>query len=162
MKMSEVLIKNACVCDPVQGINCETMDICIRDGRIVESVSQSAKVIDAEGKLTMAGGFDGHTHSAGKINVGRFMNPNDARKNPVPGLSGQVARTEKTRAQVGYNTPNTYAIGYRYAKLGYTTIARLREVEKPGKLANDLNGYNKKNKLGLAGVSPEAVAKWLQ
>jgi hypothetical protein len=35
-------------------------------------------------------------------------------------------------------------------------------VEKPGKLANDLNGYNKKNKLGLAGVSPEAVAKWLQ
>lgn len=23
---------------------------------------------------------------------------------------------------------------------------RLREVEKPGKLANDLNGYNKKNK----------------
>jgi lysyl-tRNA synthetase class 2 len=47
-------------------------------------------------------------------------------------------------------------------KLGYTTIARLREVEKPGKLANDLNGYNKKNKLGLAGVSPEAVAKWLQ
>lgn len=120
--MSEILIKNASVCDPAQGINCETMDICIRDGKIVDSVSGNAKVIDAEGKLTMAGGFDGHTHSAGKINVGRFMNPNDARKNLVPGLSGQVARTEKTRAQVGYNTPNTYAIGYRYAKLGYTTI----------------------------------------
>ena len=30
-------------------------------------------------------------------------------------------------------------------KLGYTTIAKLKEVEKPGKLANDLNGYKKKN-----------------
>ncbi len=122
MRMSEILIKNANVCDPAQGINCETMDLCIRDGKIVESVSESAEVIDAAGRLTMAGGFDGHTHSAGKINVGRFMNPNDARRTLVPGLSGPEARTEKTRAQVGYNTPNTYAIGYRYAKLGYTTI----------------------------------------
>ena len=32
-------------------------------------------------------------------------------------------------------------------KLGYTTIDKLKEVEKPGKLANDLNGYKKKNKL---------------
>ncbi len=46
-------------------------------------------------------------------------------------------------------------------KLGYTTIAKLKEVEKPGKLANDLNGCNKKNKLGLAGLSPETVAGWL-
>ena len=36
-------------------------------------------------------------------------------------------------------------------QLGYTTIEKLKEVEKPGKLANDLNGYNKKNKLGLKG-----------
>jgi len=47
-------------------------------------------------------------------------------------------------------------------KLGFTTIALLKEVEKAGKLANDLNGYNKKNKLGLAGLSPEAVEKWLK
>ncbi len=46
-------------------------------------------------------------------------------------------------------------------KLGYTTLAKLKEVEKPGKLANDLNGFNKKNKLGLAGLSPETVEKWL-
>src|SRR4030043_2062351 len=32
-------------------------------------------------------------------------------------------------------------------KLGFNTIAKLQEVEKAGKLANDLNGYNKKNKL---------------
>jgi len=46
--------------------------------------------------------------------------------------------------------------------LGYTTIIKLKEVEKSGKLANDLNIYNKKNKLGLAGLSPETVAGWLK
>lgn len=47
-------------------------------------------------------------------------------------------------------------------KLGYSTISKLGEVEKAGKLANDLNGYNKKNKLGLDGLSPEVVGKWLK
>jgi lysyl-tRNA synthetase class 2 len=46
-------------------------------------------------------------------------------------------------------------------KLGFTTVEKLRETEKAGKLANDLNGFNKKNKLGLSGLSPEAVQKWL-
>jgi lysyl-tRNA synthetase class 2 len=46
-------------------------------------------------------------------------------------------------------------------KLGFTTISKLKETEKAGKLANDLNGYNKKNKLGLSGLSPEAIEKWL-
>jgi lysyl-tRNA synthetase class 2 len=47
-------------------------------------------------------------------------------------------------------------------KLGFTSISKLKEVEKPGKLANDLNGYNKKNKLGLTGLSPEAVGLWIR
>ena len=46
-------------------------------------------------------------------------------------------------------------------QLGFTTVSKLKEIEKPGKLANDLNGLNKKNKLGLAGVSPETVGKWI-
>ena len=46
-------------------------------------------------------------------------------------------------------------------KLGFTTVSKLKETEKAGKLANDLNGYNKKNKLGLSGLSPEAIEKWL-
>lgn len=37
-------------------------------------------------------------------------------------------------------------------KMGFITIEKLKEVEKAGKLANDLNGYNKKNKLGLGGL----------
>lgn len=120
--MSELLIKNAVVCDPINNVNCEKMDISVRDGKIVDSVSADAKIIDAGGKLTMAGGVDGHTHCAGKINVGRFMSPHDMRMTNVPGLSGKEAPTATTRAQVGYNTPNAFAIGYRYAKLGYTTI----------------------------------------
>ena len=47
-------------------------------------------------------------------------------------------------------------------KLGFTTVAKLKEIEKAGKLANDLNGYNKKNKLGLQGLSPQAVEEWLK
>jgi len=47
-------------------------------------------------------------------------------------------------------------------KLGFTTVAKIREVEKAGKLSNDLNGFNKKNKLGLAGLSPQAVEEWLK
>lgn len=46
--------------------------------------------------------------------------------------------------------------------LGFDSVEKLKEVEKAGKLANDLNGYNKKKKLGLQGVSPEAVELWLK
>lgn len=46
-------------------------------------------------------------------------------------------------------------------KLGYTTIDKLKEA-RAGKLSNDLNGFNKKNKLGLKGLSPEEVDKWLK
>lgn len=47
-------------------------------------------------------------------------------------------------------------------KLGFTSVEKLREVEKAGRLANDLNGFNKKNKLGLNGLSPQTVEGWLQ
>jgi lysyl-tRNA synthetase class 2 len=47
-------------------------------------------------------------------------------------------------------------------KLGFNSVTKLNEVEKAGKLANDLNGFNKKNKLGLKGLSPETVEAWLK
>jgi len=46
-------------------------------------------------------------------------------------------------------------------KLGFSTVDKIKEV-KAGKLANDLNGYNKKNKLGFKGLSPEEVEKWVK
>jgi len=45
-------------------------------------------------------------------------------------------------------------------KLGYTTIAKLKEVDKHMKLHQDLCGYNKKNKLGLQNPAPDDVKNW--
>ena len=47
-------------------------------------------------------------------------------------------------------------------KLGFTTIDKLKEVEKPAKLTNYLNGYKKKDKLHLPGLSPELVGEWIK
>ena len=46
--------------------------------------------------------------------------------------------------------------------LGYDTIGKIKTLEKPGKLANDLNGYKQKNKLDLPRLSPEAVGEWIK
>ncbi len=46
-------------------------------------------------------------------------------------------------------------------KLGYKTVASLRNVEKHTKLHQELCGYNKKNKLGLKNPSQDEVAGWL-
>ena len=47
-------------------------------------------------------------------------------------------------------------------KIGYTTVEKLKAIEKPGKLANELNGFRKKNRPDLPGLSPETVAGWLK
>ena len=76
-------------------------------------------------------------------------------------------RPESKKEEVESQTEEYTALGVPeewvkvLKKLGYTTIDKLKEVEKHGKLANDLNGYNKKNKLGLKGLSPEIVSKWI-
>lgn len=44
-------------------------------------------------------------------------------------------------------------------KIGIQSISQLKEI-KPGKLFNDICGYNKKNKLGLANPTAEEVKKW--
>ncbi|NOU19840.1 MAG: lysine--tRNA ligase [Bacteroidales bacterium] len=46
-------------------------------------------------------------------------------------------------------------------KMSFTTVASLSNVA-PGKLFNDICGYNKKNKLGLQNPSMEDVKKWVE
>ena len=113
----ELLIKGGYVFDPLNGVDGERMDVCIRDGKVVESVDESkAKVIDASGMTVMPGGVDIHSHIAGsKVNLGRLMRPEDHRKDVVP-------RTDVTRSGVGYSVPSTFVTGYRYALMGYTTV----------------------------------------
>ncbi len=112
----ELLIKNGAVFDPKNGIKGDKTDISIKDGKIVDKVSSKASVIDAGGRLVMAGGVDAHSHIAGaKVNVGRIMRPEDTRVGIKP-------RTKITRPCTGYTVPNVYAMGYRYAQMGYTTV----------------------------------------
>ncbi len=81
----ELLIKNGAVYDPFNGIAGDKTDISIKDGKIVDKVSSSASVIDAGGRLVMAGGVDAHSHIAGaKVNVGRIMRPEDTRSGIKP------------------------------------------------------------------------------
>ncbi|MDI9617954.1 tungsten-dependent formylmethanofuran dehydrogenase subunit FwdA [Methanothermobacter sp.] len=110
----EYIIKNGFVYCPLNNVDGEKMDICVRDGKIVESVSDSAKVIDASGKMVMPGGVDPHSHIAGaKVNVGRMYRPEDSRRDAEKFKSG--------RAGSGFSVPSTFMTGYRYAQMGYTT-----------------------------------------
>jgi len=114
--MSELLVRNGFVYDPQNGIEGEKADISIRNGKIVESVGTGAVVIDASGMIIMPGGVDIHSHIAGsKVNAGRILRPEDHVKD--------VERhTAITRAGTGHSIPSTFTTGYRYAKLGYTTV----------------------------------------
>ncbi|MEM3788982.1 MAG: formylmethanofuran dehydrogenase subunit A [Candidatus Bathyarchaeia archaeon] len=113
----ELLIRNGFVYDPINGIDGEKMDIAIKDGKIVEKVNERrAKKIDASGMVVMPGGVDIHSHIAGgKVNSGRLLRPEDhfkdfERKTPI------------TRSGVGYSIPSTFTTGYRYARMGWTTV----------------------------------------
>jgi formylmethanofuran dehydrogenase subunit A len=108
-------IVNGKVYDPANNIDGKIKEICIQDGRIVDSVAEDATVIDAQGMVIMPGGVDIHCHIAGpKVNVARKLQPEDHRHDVHPG-------TPFTRSGTGGTVPSTFATGYRYATLGYTT-----------------------------------------
>jgi len=111
----EYIIKNGIVYDPLNGVNGEKMDICVKDGKIVESVSDSAKVIDASGCVVMPGGVDSHSHLAGaKVNVGRIFRPEDSKR--------EIYAKKGLRTGTGFSVPSTYKTGYQYSEMGYTTV----------------------------------------
>jgi formylmethanofuran dehydrogenase subunit A len=113
----ELLIKNGYVYDPINNVKGEKMDIAIKDGKIVETVNEHrAKKIDATGLTVMPGGVDIHCHIAGaEVNTGRLLRPEDHVKDVE-------RKTALTRAGVGYSIPSTFTTGYRYSRMGYTTI----------------------------------------
>ena len=115
--MTELLIKNGFVFDPINGINGEKMDIAIKNGKIVHKVNEHrAKIIDATGQVVMPGAVDIHTHVAGtEVNTGRILRPEDH-------IKDVERKTAVTRSGVGYSIPSTFTTGYRYSRMGYTTI----------------------------------------
>jgi formylmethanofuran dehydrogenase subunit A len=110
-------VKNGFVYDPLNGIDGEKMDIAVEDGKIVERVDEPrATVVDASGMIVMPGGVDIHTHIAGsEVNTGRLLRPEDHFKD-------FEIKTSVTRSGVGRSIPSTFTTGYRYSRMGYTTI----------------------------------------
>jgi formylmethanofuran dehydrogenase subunit A len=113
-------IKDGTVYDPRNGIDGEVRDLWIEEGRIVAPPSDPSqradKTLDASGLVIMPGGVDMHCHIAGpKVNTARKMMPDEKRVSPP------VKRTLLTRSGTTGSVPSTFATGYLYAGLGYTT-----------------------------------------
>jgi formylmethanofuran dehydrogenase subunit A len=112
-----LLIRNGFVYDPLNNIDGEKMDLFVVDGRFVERVDEKkATIIDASGMVVMPGGVDIHSHIAGsEVNAGRLLRPEDH-------FRDFEVKTAMTRSGVGHSIPSTFTTGYRYARMGYTTV----------------------------------------
>jgi formylmethanofuran dehydrogenase subunit A len=115
--MSEIIIKNGHVFDAVTGLKGDVADVCIKDGVIVDKVSNAATVIDAAGKTVMAGAVDVHTHVAGpKVNLGRWYRPEDKFR---LGERCSAKLNPNTRIEGGFSIPTVFKTGYEYARMGF-------------------------------------------
>jgi formylmethanofuran dehydrogenase subunit A len=104
------------VYDPANGIDGQVRDVCISDGRIISQV-EGGRTIDATGMVVFPGGVDVHTHVAGAaLNFARAMIPEDHRR------AAKFLHTPDRRTGLGGATPTTFATGYLYAGMGWTTV----------------------------------------
>lgn len=104
------------VYDPANGVDGVVKDICISDGHIVADVT-GARTIDASGMLVFPGGVDVHTHVAGgALNFARGLVPENQR------AARKFLHATDRRAGLGGMTPTTFATGYLYAGMGWTTV----------------------------------------
>jgi formylmethanofuran dehydrogenase subunit A len=107
--------------DPESGVDGEVRDLWIEGGSVVAAPTDPAvkpvRTIDARGLVVMPGGVDIHSHIAGpSANAGRMLTPETKR-----GPQQVVERTEQFRSGTLGHVPSTFATGYKYAGLGYTT-----------------------------------------
>ena len=118
--MSLLKITGGAVYDPANGVDGEVRDLWLQNGRVIAAPSDAEttpnKTLDASGMVIMPGGVDMHCHIAGpKVNAARKMRPEEKR------TADPVRRTRHTRSGSTGSVPSTYATGYLYAGLGYTT-----------------------------------------
>jgi formylmethanofuran dehydrogenase subunit A len=112
-------ITGGTVYDPANGIDGIVKDICIADGRIVADAERAEddRAIDASGMIVFPGGVDVHTHVAGgALNFARGLVPENQR------IARKFLYAPDRRAGVGGMTPTTFATGYLYAGMGWTTV----------------------------------------
>jgi formylmethanofuran dehydrogenase subunit A len=109
-------ITGGTVHDPANGVLGVVQDVCIADGRIVPKV-EGGRSIDATGMVVFPGGVDVHTHVAGAaMNFARGITPENYRR------AIRFIQTPDRRAGLGGITPTTFATGYMYAGMGWTTV----------------------------------------
>jgi len=121
-----IVLESGIVHDPTNGIDGRVMDLWMENGRIVpppnrlEKEEATVRRIDATGYVVMPGGVDIHSHIAGpKVNLARRMRPEDKRQSgPV---ERHVSARAATRSGSTGSVPSTFATGYLYSGLGYTT-----------------------------------------
>lgn len=111
-----IRLKGGRVYDPAQALDGEILDIYFRDGVIVDTPEAGA-VIDADydiaGCVVMAGAIDIHSHIAGgNVNTARLLLP-EQHRNFVARKLGHRFSTSRWSAT---------ETGYRYARMGYTTV----------------------------------------
>jgi formylmethanofuran dehydrogenase subunit A len=114
-----IKITGGIVYDPAHGVDGETRDLWIRGGKLVspptDPSTRPTREIDARGLVIMPGGIDIHCHIAGpKVNVARKMRPEEKRKSPI-------RKTAISHSGTMGSVPSTFATGYKYAGMGYTT-----------------------------------------
>ena len=119
--MTQLRITGGTVYDPANGIDGKVQEICIEDAKIVKSVSQGARKIDASGMVVMPGGVDIHSHVASSsCNHARRLLPEEHLRDPAP-APRLLDKQDGPRSGTGGTVPSTFTTGYRYAGLGYTT-----------------------------------------
>ncbi len=117
--MGYTKIKAGTIYDPANGVDGVVGDLWIRDGKIVDPPADAtapANIIDASGMVVMPGGIDVHCHIAGpKVNSARKLRPEEKRRD------APVKRMGKLHSGTMGSVPSSFATGYKYAALGYTT-----------------------------------------
>ena len=112
-------ISGGYVYDPLHGIDGQVRDLWIQDGQLIPPPSdpnvRPTRTLNAAGLVIMPGGIDMHCHIAGpKVNAARKLRPEEKRHAVVP-------RTAITHSGTLGSVPSTFATGYKYLGLGYTT-----------------------------------------
>jgi len=114
-------IAGGTVYDPANGVDGVVGDVCVEGDRIVAELPAGAPRLDVRGMVVMPGGVDIHAHVAGSsVNHARRLLPEEHGADPAP--APQLVDGPSARSGTGGTVPSTFATGYRYAGLGYTTV----------------------------------------
>jgi formylmethanofuran dehydrogenase subunit A len=118
--MSLLKIAGGTVYDPRNGRDGVVQDLWIESGKVIAPPTDPnrlpTQVINASGLVVMPGGVDMHSHISGpKVNLARKLRPEDHRR------AAPYPRTPLTRSGTRGSVPSTFATGYLYAGMGYTT-----------------------------------------